>query len=544
MFRKKKRSLIFTAVFILIIMILPLNITSIFIMNTVLDNTRTSLISSISLNIETFIKDLDDKMEASDHYLYSTSISENFRQYYNHSINQVDDWTFIVQRYKVYNELFASLSLVDAADGIYFINPYNDDFLYVDINGTDIYSPTYTQKMLQSIEFTDSKWHLYSSDEYTCMIRNVTYNGVSYGAIINCENNIPHFDYKNYELQFSSSRPEEKENYISCSVSSEKSDCILTFLWPQEELSGSIAHWMYFVLLVIVIFLLIIPILYSVFHKHVSLPLNELNHAHNELLIGNEAYRITANANTQEFDEAYLAFNNMAKTLQELRLEKINRELGYKQMQLNNLQLQIRPHFLLNMMNLLYTLIQNRETESAQEMVLYLSQYFRYMFRNGKDLNLFAKELDLIQNYLRVSSFQHPNAFTVSYQIDPIIELLRIPPLLIHNFVENIIHHALVPDRIVHIVLYGEYDECMVTLQISDDGRGMTEEDVEMINTCSFPEGNIGKHIGIRNSITRLQYYFGGQAKVAVESTLNMGTTFSIYIPYNLEEVNDDTLNR
>lgn len=81
-------------------------------------------------------------------------------------------------------------------------------------------------------------------------------------------------------------------------------------------------------------------------------------------------------------------------------------------------------------------------------------------------------------------------------------------------------------------------------MQISDDGRGMSAEDVDMINHCSFPAEQTGRHVGIRNSITRLNYYYDGQAAVEVESSPGEGTTFTITIPYNLEEEYDDTLNR
>lgn len=543
MFHKKKSSLISLAVLLLVILILPLNIISFIIMNTVLINARNSVISSISANLDSYMEDLDHKMTSAYPYLYEVSISDYGQKYFSKTPGDTSDWHFVYDRYQVYRTLVEMPYLNDYASAFYFDHPSVNDFLFVDLDNSDFLTQENTPDIIRSLSFPDGKWHLHSTDDYTCMIRNISRNGLSYGVIIDCTDTLPVFDYKNYELTFSTVPLEKKPGYLSCSAASTESDCILTFSWPRDELSGNINFWFYFAFLFIFISLFIIPVIYVLFRKYVVSPLNELNHAHHELLIGNENYLIEVSADTSEFSTAYEGFNNMAQTLKDLRLEKINRELAYQQMQLNNLQLQIRPHFLLNMMNLLYTLVQNQETAGAQEMILYLSRYFRYMFRNGKDLNLFAKELDLIKNYLNVSSLQHPGAFTVSYQIDPVISLIRIPPLLIHNFVENIIHHALMPDRIIHIVLYGDYDDHLVTLQISDDGRGMTEEDVEMINHRTFPDGDSGKHVGIRNSITRLHYYFGDQARVTVESCPDMGTTFSLYIPYDLEEVYDDTLN-
>lgn len=408
--------------------------------------------------------------------------------------------------------------------------------LYVDSDSRDSISAEAADKFLSSAEIPDGKWHLYNLDGTSCLIRNIQSGTVSYGAIINCEKDLPVFDYDNSSLFFTDKPIENEKNMILCTSASAKSGCTLAFTLPRSELSGNVETWKYILVLVLGICFLIIPVLYYAFRRSVSRPLNELNHAHNQLLVGNEAYRISAQANSSEFSMAFLAFNNMARTLQELRLEKINRELAYKQMQLNNLQLQIRPHFLLNAMNLLYTLIHSKQTEAAKELVLYISRYFRYMFRKGKELELFEKELSLIREYLNISQIHYPDAFTVSYQIDPLVHLLRVPPLLFHNFVENIIHHALVPGRIVHIVLFGEYEDGIITLQISDDGRGMCKEDVDMINHRTFPPENTGQHIGIRNSIRRLDYYYNGQAEVSVEAAPDLGTTFTITIPCNLEE--------
>ena len=45
-----------------------------------------------------------------------------------------------------------------------------------------------------------------------------------------------------------------------------------------------------------------------------------------------------------------------------------------------------------------------------------------------------------------------------------------------------------------------------------------------------------GKNVGIKNSIYRLKYYYGENASVVCESELNVGTTFIIAFPYDLEE--------
>lgn len=259
------------------------------------------------------------------------------------------------------------------------------------------------------------------------------------------------------------------------------------------------------IIYLVILSFLIFPILSFFFNRYVNAPLANIRNAFAELEKGNDDYRITAVTNLSEFSDTYDSFNRMAEKLKELLLETIQKEqqrqqlvVDNLQLQLNYLQLQIRPHFLHNNMNLLYTLIQNNQTDAAQSLVLYLSDYFRYMFRKGHDRALFDHEMKLIREYLDISRLHYPDAFTFSCQIDPLLSHVRIPPLLLHGFVENIIQHALVPDHTVHIIIYGEYEDGIVTIQIADDGIGMNEEDTALINSGDFSSSPEGSHVGIK----------------------------------------------
>lgn len=173
---------------------------------------------------------------------------------------------------------------------------------------------------------------------------------------------------------------------------------------------------------------------------------------------------------------------------------------------------------------------------AARKLILYLSDYFRYLFRNDHDVELFDKELALIQGYVEVTQIRYPDGLSIIYDIDPEIRLVRVPPLLIHNFIENVVKHALSAGKCIHIVLAAHYENGWVTFEISDDGNGMPAEFVEKINHRSWTETD-QEHLGIRNSIRRIEYIYGKSASVTVESELGEGTTFTISIPYELEGI-------
>ena len=147
-----------------------------------------------------------------------------------------------------------------------------------------------------------------------------------------------------------------------------------------------------------------------------------------------------------------------------------------QQVELKNLQLQIRPHFLINAFNLIYTLAQDKESEHIQQIMLYLSDYFRYIFRSDRSLELFGKELKLIEGYINMAQIRYPGSIEIVYDISPEIAYVRIPPLLLHNFIENIIKHVVNQGAVTHILMKGTYANGKVAFLVKDDGPGMAPE--------------------------------------------------------------------
>lgn len=433
--------------------------------------------------------------------------------------------------YYTYHETLDDLFLIPHNSSVF------DDFLYK--------NHYFTENLLEH-----SAWHLVEIDGTDYLTRIASDGFLYYGAFIQLDKIVLDIDdYLNYpvrEIVYTEGTPlDAKQSDISgrrltTSVKCERTDLYLNLILDSSILTSSISGWRWLLIGIIGLYIALVPLLYRYIKLWVIRPLSELNTAHRQLQQGIENYRITNSSTSVEFDHAYASFNSMAESLQKLRLEKINNELARKQMLLDNLQLQIRPHFLLNAFNLLYSMIQTRKTVAAQEMILYLSRYFRYLFQYDHDLELFPKEWELIRQYLDVSRFQYPDAFTFQYELDPEINLVRVPPLLLHNFFENILSHALVHGRIIHIMFSGFYDNGIVTFQIADDGRGMSASDVELINIGKYEEYARGFHVGLRNSITRIKYFYNQQGNIHVESTLNEGTIFTITFPYNLEEDEED----
>lgn len=520
---------------LLFVLILPFNTIGIVVSVFSYHNSIRNVESAISYT-------LDSNAELLHTEIYNTNI-----MFYNllhtnvHFMNLYstnDDNQYQIIRYQLFNDINDQIRVANIADSFFIYNKNRDDYLQV---------PGYTASTVGTRPYMDyidhfdqynSQWFL--SEDATKLIRILYISSLNiyYGAAIELDDflqqleSIEGFDSITYAFD-SAPASSQKQDIV---FSQEVTDHIyLSATVSKKELNNTV-NVQFIIILFFVMCLALIPVLIILLRHYVNNPLQQLNHAHRQLEQGHEDYRITAQSTSLEFSSAYQSFNAMAGSIQDLHAKILEKELSNKQLQIDFLQLQIRPHFLLNSFNVLYTLIQNGKKEPSQEMILFLSDYFRYLFRSGRELQLFSKERKLIEDYIDISKISYPHSFVISWQIDPLIDCMRVPPLLLHSFVENIIAHALLPTRQIHIVFSGEYNDGFVTFYISDDGKGMDTDDVWQINHIDINTPNTGKHVGIKNSIARLKYYYGDQAQVECDSQLDFGTTFIITIPYNLEE--------
>ena len=548
----RPRSLMYRAVLILCLLILPFNILSVQLSAYMLHSVNESFRQSITTVLSTYAGILDQRMTNINVFLYDAP--NNNPAFLNFFKND-NDWHYDLYRYNVTTALENALDIYGAADALFVYNPAREDLLFVQrffpVSQRDEahLSREEITRLCSDSSILPGRWQLHEKDGHLFLLRIIQKQGFSLGAYISCE---PLIRSLESDLSLSSANvlimngePAEERGILQCSAPLSGTSAQLVCRVLNSEVTGSISRWMIVAIVMLLLSLAMIPAFILLFRREVSRPLATLRDGFHELEQGHESYRIRKTPTSAEFEDTYRSFNIMAETTASLREHAMQKEqerhaleVSNLNLQLDNLRLQIRPHFLQNMMNLLFTLVQNHQEQNAMRLILYLSQYFRYMFRYGRELELFDKELSLVREYLAVSSMHYKDTFSVSWQIDPVIGLLRFPPLLLHNFVENILQHALIPGRTVHIVIFGEYDEDnkMVTLQVSDDGRGMPDYFADMINRGDFSSVSPGKHIGIRNSINRLKHYYHGNAGVCVETAENIGTTVTITIPANLDE--------
>ncbi len=281
---------------------------------------------------------------------------------------------------------------------------------------------------------------------------------------------------------------------------------------------------------VALLFILVFPVLFLVLWHMIVKPVKTIEEGLTRLKQGQQEYRIPAFKAAREFESLRDSFNAMAGEIQSLKIASYEEQLEKKQMALQNLMLQIRPHFMLNILNQIFSMAQLKDFEGIQKMSMYLSKFFRYLFRSGKIATL-RSELELVQDYLEMMELRFLDCFEVETDIDESLLEYRIPPLMVHNFVENIFKYAVSEGNLITIRITLRRERDSVALMVADDGPGIEPEILEKIRAMQPIDKEDGTHIGIYNSAYRLKTLCGEDCQLQVESVLTEGTTVRILLP-------------
>ena len=225
------------------------------------------------------------------------------------------------------------------------------------------------------------------------------------------------------------------------------------------------------------------------------------------------------NNNILELEMASKEFKGLLRKIKALKIDIYEKELARQKTELEAMQMQIKPHFYLNCLSLIHGMADVAKQEKIVYITEILSNYMRYVMRDAFEPRQLKEEIEFIQNYVEIQQIRYgKEAFSIEVIMDSNMEEYLVPTLIIHNFVENAITHAVSLDNHVEITLYivnenyedGEY----LYICVSDTGKGFPPDILEAIEQDKPIYYNDRKHIGIQNSLKRLKIMYGDKAKI------------------------------
>ena len=124
---------------------------------------------------------------------------------------------------------------------------------------------------------------------------------------------------------------------------------------------------------------------------------------------------------------------------QDIRKEIENTQLKTNLALLRN---QVSPHFFMNTLNNIHSLIE-MDTHKAQDAVELLSTLMRYLiYHSSQNTIELRKEIEFIQSFVALMQLRHSDEVEVTMLIPDIIPDIKIPPMLFISLVENAFKHG------------------------------------------------------------------------------------------------------
>ncbi len=313
----------------------------------------------------------------------------------------------------------------------------------------------------------------------------------------------------------------------------------LVALIPERAFAGQVWLTQAVIVLVFSIALLLLPVLWYLMNREVSRPVVQLTETMSRVGGGNLMARASEASRFAEFQQIAGSFNRMTGQIQQLRQDIYERQLSEQRTRLQYLQMQIRPHFFLNAMNIIYSFSLTGRNDLIEQLVLCLSSYFRYIFQCESDFVPLSAELEHIRTYLEIIRLRDQGEFTYHREIDEVLLEALIPPLTIQPFVENSIKYACAEGG-------GEIDltvECrqiqgeqMLCVTVRDGGGGYPEEVLKQFDREEPLSAGGGQRIGLTNVRQRLRLTYGERAQIHINNTPEGGACSELLLPLRWPE--------
>jgi hypothetical protein len=157
--------------------------------------------------------------------------------------------------------------------------------------------------------------------------------------------------------------------------------------------------------------------------------------------------------------------------LRRAEARELERDLARKDADLLRLRSHLEPHFVLNSLNTVAGLVVD-EPERARELLAILGDVFRDATA-FEPRHLVRDEVRWLKRYAAIYEMRHPGLLAIEWKIDPDVEALSCPALILQPVVENAIGHGALRRRgggRVSVSARATADE--LVFEVRDDGPG------------------------------------------------------------------------
>ncbi len=187
--------------------------------------------------------------------------------------------------------------------------------------------------------------------------------------------------------------------------------------------------------------------------------------------------------------------------------------------ELQNLRLQLHPHFLFNTLNAISS-VMYEDVQKADEMLSKLSDFLRVVLASsGVHAVPLEEELAVERMYVDIMTARLERRLSLNVYVAEDARAATVPFMLLQPLLENSIRHGMSGERdAIDLEIDVRRANGSTVIRVSDDGVGF--------------DSNSQNGIGLSNVASRLEHMYGAGASFSIESRAEGGTLATLRLPF------------
>lgn len=209
-------------------------------------------------------------------------------------------------------------------------------------------------------------------------------------------------------------------------------------------------------------------------------------------------------------------------TLYDRQFRAAQLEKTLAQAQLQNLRLQLNPHFLFNTLNTISS-VMYEDVPAADRMIARLSDLLRSTLEQGdaQEVTL-EREIEFLRLYVETMKARFEERLEVDVEASAETRAAMVPPLVLQPLVENSIKHgADGTTSKVRVEVRAARENGSLRLEVRDHGPGIS--------------GKKSNGIGLSTTAERLERLYGGTHRLNLRNADDGGLVVTVQVPFHVD---------
>ena len=510
------------------------NITRNFIKNQNIVHLRSS--------IEIYADSVNEKLHSVERFMYSTITHNESLEKLNH----VQTFLDYQENLKKVQTSFAEFEYQNETHMTFLLETDSTDYF---INVSNLYIPYEDYLLLKSnlkslrSDISDRKWKNVTTKNSEYLVKSVHYEGKIIYAVISSEDILKPLKKLNIgnngKLSLKEPNNIPSENYL---IHAQNEKTHLPFdiyvLVDYAEVFRNITLLEVFLSAVPIIITILSIIIILYIRQWMIKPITRLTERLSQFGESIPPSEFFISESILEIDKTNDKLNKVIFDMQELKIREYHSQLELKKIELNYLKNQIRPHFYLNMLSMIHSMLQTKNYKEIEELTILTSNYLRHLFMANQDFSELKDEVQHIKDYLEIQRIRYGNNIHFSLDYNSDLQNTLVPSLLLQTFIENTIKHGFSFQDLFKILLsikkVKTENSDYIQICIEDNGPGFSEEILSKLNQKQSLITEDGHHIGITNTIERLNLLYPNDYTITFENNEEGGAKILLLIPYKI----------